>query len=76
MNFYSCYANGKHKAISLHDIRSIFTYEGMGGSQVRYGVRVEYFNDTAEALSGFTAEQAEKIYKEILEILNKPLDNW
>ena len=75
MNFYSCYTNCKYKAVSLNGIRSIFTYEGMGASPHRYGVRVEYFNGTAEAMGGFTTEQAEKIYKEILEILNKPLDN-
>ena len=73
MKFYS-YANDNKnytRAISLNGIRSISTSEGTGKSAIRFAVRVDYMDGQTECFHYLEKAESEKVYKEILGILNK-----
>lgn len=73
MKFYSHSNNNKNytKAISLSDIRSISITEDSGKSATRFGVCVNYLNGQREDFYYLNKEESEKVFKEILDILNK-----
>ena len=73
MKFYSYSNNNKNytRAISLNNIRSISTIDGGGKSAIRFGVRVDYMDGQREDFYYLEKEESEKVYKEILDILNK-----
>ena len=76
MKFYS-YSNENRnyvKAFSLEGIRSIELVEGSGKSQVRFSVRINYFNSDPEHLSYLFCAESKKVYTEILNLLNKSID--
>lgn len=73
MKFYSySNKNGNYsKAVSLKDVRSVNWYEGSGGSQIRFGVRLDYENGASEHLNALYNDEAKKVFNEIVTILNK-----
>ena len=73
MKFYS-YSNENNNyimAISLENVQSIRISEGSGKSAIRFGVTVDYTNGRHESLSYLHEDEAKKVYKEILELINK-----
>ena len=73
MKFYS-YSNKNRnysKAISLKNVRSIHLCDGSGRSEVRFSVRVEYVDGNNESLPHLFADEAKKVFDEIVKILNK-----
>lgn len=73
MKFYSYSNNNKDytRAISLNNIHSISITDGGGKSIIRFGVRVDYMDGQREDFHYLEKEESEKVYKEILDILNK-----
>ena len=63
--------NNYTKAISLENVRSVHMLNGDGKSSIRFGVRVEYINDTHESLFWMDCDEAKKVFKEIVDLLNK-----
>lgn len=63
--------NNYTKAISLENVRSVHVVNGDGKSAIRFGVRVEYINGTHESLSWMECDEAKKVFKEIVNLLNK-----
>lgn len=58
-------------AVSLKDIRSVTIDEGTGRSYVRYRVVIQYTDTTVETFYGLEDDEAKKVYKEILNLLNE-----
>lgn len=73
MKFYKC--EGKKKMVSLENVISISITENSGRSQVRWGIAIRYANDAYEYISYISEAEANKIFNEMLKILEKPLDN-
>ena len=73
MKFFS-YANRNNNytmAISLENVRSVQILDGAGKSAIRFGVRVDYINGTHESLFWLESDEAKKVFKEIVDLLNK-----
>lgn len=73
MKFFS-YTNRNDnytKAISLENVRSVQVLDGTGKSAIRFGVRVDYTNGTHESLIWLELDEAKKVFKEIIDLLNK-----
>lgn len=73
MKFFS-YTNRNNNytmAISLENVRSVQTFDGTGKSVIRFGVRVDYINGTHESLFWLESDEAKKVFKEIVDLLNK-----
>ena len=73
MKFFS-YTNRNNnysKAISLENVRSIQILDGTGKSAIRFGVRVDYTKGTHESLIWLELDEAKKVFKEIVDLLNK-----
>lgn len=74
MKFYSV-SNPDYRstsALSLTGVRTIEIVETTGSRCAsRFGVRLEYRDDAIRSFNYLTEEKARKVYKEILEILNK-----
>lgn len=73
MKFFS-YTNRNNNytmAISLENVRSVHTFDGTGKSVIRFGVRVDYINGTHENLFWLESDEAKKVFKEIVDLLNK-----
>ena len=76
MKFYS-YSNKNNNytmytmAVSLENVQSIRIGEGSGKSVIRYDVSIDYTNGRHERLPYLYEDEAKKIYKEILELINK-----
>lgn len=73
MKFFS-YTNRNNNytmAISLENVRSVQTLNGTGKSVIRFGVRVDYINGTHESLFWLESDEAKKVFKEIVDLLNK-----
>lgn len=73
MKFFS-YTNRNNNytmAISLENVRSVQTLDGTGKSVIRFGVRVDYINGTHESLFWLESDEAKKVFKEIVDLLNK-----
>jgi hypothetical protein len=72
MKFYS-YANdnGNYtKALSLEQVRSVSCEAGTGKSSIRFSVRLDYFDGSNESFLWLNETESQKVYKEIVEILN------
>lgn len=72
MKFYS-YANKNNnytKAISLEGVRSLHLCNGDGKSAIRFSVRVEYADGRNEQLLYLENNEAQQVYKSILDLLN------
>ena len=72
MKFYSySNKNGNYtKAVSLKNVRTVETYEGAGKSEIRFGVRITYCDNTNENLSWLEYAEAKAVYKKIVDLLN------
>jgi hypothetical protein len=73
MKFYS-YTNDNEnytKAISLSNVRSITRDIGNGRSAIRFGVSLTYCDGSHQSLPWLGEEESKKIYKEIVDLLNK-----
>lgn len=73
MKFYS-YSNENNdyiQAVSLTNVRCIYKTEGSGKSVIRFGVCIEYCDGKCASFSWLKEAEAKKVYKEILELLNK-----
>ena len=71
MKFYSYENKNYVKAISLENVRSIQIHEGLNKSAIRFSVGVMYYDGKEEFLRGMGEEEVRKVYKEILDLLNK-----
>lgn len=73
MKYYSHTARSTRNttAVSLKDIRSVTIDEGTGRSYVRYRVVIQYTDTTVETFYGLEDDEAKKVYKEILNLLNE-----
>ena len=72
MKFYS-YANENRnytKALSLEQVRSVSCEAGTGKSPIRFSVRLDYFDGSNESFLWLNEAESQKVYKEIVEILN------
>ena len=58
-------------AISLENVQSVRVLNGDGKSAIRFGVRVDYTNGAHESLFYLENEEARKVFKEIVSLLNK-----
>jgi hypothetical protein len=73
MKFYS-YTNKNNnytKAISLENIRSISIVEGSGKSVIRFSLSICYIDNEKESLAWLEKQEAEILYKAIVDLLNK-----
>lgn len=73
MKFFS-YTNRNNNysmAISLENVRSAQIFENSGKSVIRFGVKVNYINGTHESLFWLESDEAKKVFKEIVDLLNK-----
>jgi hypothetical protein len=73
MKFYT-YSNNNNdytKAISLTNIRSIERINGVGGSKIRFSVKVNYCDGKEENLLWLEEEESKKVLKEIVDLLNE-----
>lgn len=73
MKFYS-YANDNRnytKALSLEQVRSVSRTSDSGKSSIRFSVHLTYGDGSKESFLWLGEEESRKVYKEILEILNK-----
>lgn len=72
MKFFSYSNNNKNytMAISLENVRSVQIIKNSGKSAIRFDVRVDYTNDTHESLIWLEADEAKKVFKEIVDLLN------
>ena len=71
MKFYSYENKNYVKAISLENVRSIQIHEDLTKSAIRFSVGVTYWDEKKEFLRSLGEEEAKKVYKEILDLLNK-----
>lgn len=72
MKFYS-YSNDNRnytKALSLEQVRSISCMTGNGKSAIRFSVCLYYFDGSDESFPWLGEAESQKVYKEIVEILN------
>lgn len=58
------------KAVALKNVKEVEIYEGSGKSTIRYSVHIEYFSGDRSQFYNLTKENAQKVFKEILNILN------
>lgn len=73
MKFYS-YTNDNDnytKAVSLENVRTLTITEASGKSAIRFGVRLDYTDGNSETLMWLESAEAKKVYKEILDLLQK-----
>ena len=73
MKFFS-YTNRNNNytmAISLENVRSVQILDVDGKSAIRFRVRVDYINGTHESLFWLESDEAKKVFKEIVDLLNK-----
>ena len=73
MKFYS-YLNENNdytQAVSLTNIRCISTTENSGTSAIRFSVCIDYYDGKRVSFPWLQEAEAKKVYKEILELLNK-----
>lgn len=73
MKFYS-YSNENNdytQAVSLANIRCIYTTEGSGKSAIRFSVCIDYCDGTHASFSWLKEAEAKKVYEAILELLNQ-----
>ena len=68
---YSNRNNNYTKAISLENISSLELCGGSGKSVTRFSVQVNYANGREEFFFHLYSDEAEKLYKTILDLLNK-----
>lgn len=66
---------GKKKIVSLENVISVRITEDSGRSQVRWGIAIRYANDVLEHISYISEAEANKVFQEMLEILEKPIDS-
>ena len=73
MKFYSYTNNSKSytKAISLSGVRSVVRDTGVGKSAIRFGVTLTYQDGSRQCLNWLDEEESKKVYKEIVDFLNK-----
>ncbi len=73
MKFYSYTNNNENytKAISLSNVRSITRDTGSGKSAIRFSVSLTYYDGAHQSLQWLGEEESKKVYKEIVELLNK-----
>jgi hypothetical protein len=73
MNFYSYSNNNRNytKALSLSQVRSVSRETGSGKSAIRFSVHLTYFDGSNDSFIWLGEEESQKVYKEILEILNE-----
>lgn len=71
MKFYSYENRNNVKAVSLENVRSIQIHEDLTKSAIRFSVGVTYGDEKKEFLRGMGEEEVRKVYKEILDLLNK-----
>lgn len=72
MKFYS-YSNDNHnyaKALSLEKVRSVTCTAGSGKSAIRFSVCLYYLDGSNESFPWLEEAESQKVYKEIVEILN------
>lgn len=73
MKFYS-YSNDNRnytKALSLSQVRSVSRETGSGKSAIRFSVCLTYFDGSNDSFLWLGEEESQKVYKEIVEILNE-----
>lgn len=73
MKFYS-YSNKNNnyaQAVSLTNIRCISITESSGTSMIRFSVCIDYCDGKHVSFFWLKETEAKKVYKEILELLNK-----
>lgn len=58
------------KAVTLKNVKEVEIYEGSGKSVIRYSVDIKYLSGDRSEFRNLTKENAQKIFKEILAILN------
>lgn len=73
MKFYSCSNDGGQyaKAVSLENVRSVERNIGSGASKIRYSVTLNYHNGKTETFIWLNEEESKRVYKEIVDLLNK-----
>jgi hypothetical protein len=73
MKFFSYSNHNKNytKAISLENARSLSITSSSGKSAIRFSVVIDYHNGTHESFFYLEEEESKKLYKEILDLLNK-----
>ena len=72
MKFYSYSNNNGNytRAASLENVCSVCIDPGIGSSETKYNVILEYHNNKKESFIRLTKEEAKKVYKEIIDLLN------
>lgn len=72
MKFYSYSNNNGNytRAVSLENVCSVCIDEDAGSSKIRYDVTLKYYSGRVESFIYLTKEEAEKVYKEIIDLLN------
>lgn len=73
MKFYS-HANDNRnytKALSLEQVRSVSRTADSGKSAIRFSVNLTYGDGSQESFRWLGEDESRKVYKEIVEILNK-----
>ena len=73
MKFYS-YTNKNNnytKAVILEGVRSLHLCNGDGKSAIRFSIRIEYADGHNEQFHYLENEEAKKLYKAILDLLNQ-----
>ncbi len=73
MKFYSYTNNNDNytKAVSLENVRTLTITEASGKSAIRFSVRLDYTDGNSETLMWLESTEAKKVYKEILDLLQK-----
>lgn len=73
MKFYSYTNKNNHytKAVSLNNVRSLRAEKGSGKSAIRFSVHVDYLDGGREDFFWLEEDEYKKVYKEILDLLNK-----
>ena len=73
MKFYTYTNNSKSytKAISVNGVRSVTHDTGIGQSAIRFGVTLTYQDGSRQCLNWLGEEESKKVYKEIVDFLNK-----
>lgn len=67
MNFYLF----RNSFVSLKNVKKVECTEKANKSAIRFGVRISYFGGETSELESLTAEEQEKAFKEICNILSK-----
>lgn len=72
MKFYSYSNNNGNytRAVSLENVCSVCIDTGIGNSKIKYSVILAYHSNNKESFMWLTEEEAKKVYKEIIDLLN------